>query len=104
MSFNRIEFVDGRIFGDRGDFKMKPLKYLNLESNRIRHFDETLVNLANLVTFIFTGNLLTDFPNFDALLTGDISVYGNFFYFNFNNINSLSYLPAVISGLKTLNL
>ena len=67
LSFNQIEFVDGRIFGDWGDFKMKPLKYLNLETNRIKHFEETLINLLNLDTFIFTHNFLEDFPNFDVL-------------------------------------
>ena len=39
LSLNQIDFIDGRIFGDWGDFNAKIMKYLNLESNRIEKFE-----------------------------------------------------------------
>ena len=44
LGFNQIEFIDERILDDWVDFKAKQLKYLNLESNRIKKFESFLFN------------------------------------------------------------
>jgi Leucine-rich repeat (LRR) protein len=104
VSFNQIDLVDRRKFDDWGDFKEKPLKYLNLESNRIRAFDGLLFNLINLDKLFLTNNDLAEFPRFRMLLSMATVVPAvNSFFFNFNKIKSLRKLPFEISSLSVLN-
>jgi Leucine-rich repeat (LRR) protein len=103
LSFNQIDFIDGRIFGDWGDFNERALKYLNLESNRITKFEDSLVNLIKLVTFVISNNQIQDFPLFGTHLNSDYSLSMHYFYFNHNKIKSLDVFPSDIFTLIVLN-
>ncbi len=103
VSFNQIDFVDGRIFDDWGDFKEKPLKYLNLESNRIKKFEGAFVNFINLNKLIARNNDLIDYPKFRFAFKSGQSVSFYHLYLNFNRLKSLSYLPYEMCSLLFLN-
>jgi Leucine-rich repeat (LRR) protein len=103
LSFNQIDFIDGRIFGDWGDSKKKSLVYLNLESNRIKKFENSLVNFINLDKLILTNNDLLAFPLFSIEINGQYLINVKYFYFNFNRIQALNYFPYEISTLLHLN-
>jgi Leucine-rich repeat (LRR) protein len=103
LSFNQIDFIDGRILGDWGDSNTKSLKYLNLESNRITKFQDTLFNLINLGTLLISNNQIQDFPLFGTYLYSDYYLKMHYFYFNHNKIKSLLYFPNDISTLIILN-
>jgi Leucine-rich repeat (LRR) protein len=106
LSFNQIDYIDGRIFGDWGDSNTKSLKYLNLESNRITKFESSLYNLIHIEKLILTNNELTNFPLFDFELNEESSsdINLNFLYFNRNNIKSLTFFSSYFSNLRILDL
>jgi Leucine-rich repeat (LRR) protein len=103
LSFNQIDFIDGRIFGDWGDLNEKPLRYLNLESNRIKKFENSLFNLVNSNYLILTNNVLITFPLFSNQMNASYTLNLKYLYFNFNKIKSLTYFTFQISSLLLLN-
>jgi len=103
LSFNQIYFIDGRIFGDRGDLKAKKLKYLNLESNKIINFNDVLANLINLDEFVISNNQLVAMPLFATQIKVDFSSRVHYFYFNLNRIKTLTYFSFDMSSLLLLD-
>jgi Leucine-rich repeat (LRR) protein len=91
LSHNQIEVLDERFFSFSTVFR--PLKYLNLENNRIYFIADSIYNFINLATAKLSNNCMEMYPYFDLINNGSLLstlVTNNYeFYFDNNRITSI---------------
>jgi len=105
LSFNRISFVDSRLFNSFQTNEAQKLKYLNLESNEIVSFGQILfTNYFELRVFKLTNNRLNEMPTFNSDQSGMFSPNNEEFLFNNNKIKMLSTISFSIWPMRLINL
>ena len=103
LSFNRIDFIDERIFSTNiGNLERKKLKYLNLQSNLLVSLGDLFLNFLNLGIIIFSDNFIKYIPEFQSQYRG--SKYTTEIYINKNSLNSIDYFSAWVNFVLILNL
>ena len=105
LSFNRISFVDSRLFDSFQTNEAQKLKYLNLESNEIVSFEQILcTNYFELRVFKLTNNRLKEMPTFNSDQSGMFNPNNEEFFFNNNKIKILSIISFSIWPMRLINL
>ena len=106
LSHNQISFLNESAFLEPGGL-MRPLKYFNLESNRIFLVSKYFYNFANLNIVRFSDNHLQSYPFFDFAnddkLPSTLSVNNYEFYFNKNEIKTIKKLSFWAYKMIVLN-
>ena len=84
--------------------KINPLRYLNLENNRLEYFQNTFNNYFNLATLRMANNYLSEVPLFAMYLMGTDGLSSNdAFYFNNNVFTTIKAFAACLDGLRVVN-
>jgi Leucine-rich repeat (LRR) protein len=103
LSFNRIDFIDERIFSPRiGNLERNKLKYLNLQSNLLVSVGDLFLNFLNLEVVVLSENYLSTYPLFDCeskfLIRSTSEIY-----LNKNRLTSIRVFSKFVSFIKILN-
>ena len=101
LSSNQIEYFQLDLFDDYYT-AVNPLKYLNLENNRIVYISSTLVNVFNLDSLKLSGNLLESMPVFLDQSESFVS-HNTEFYFDHNQITTVEKFSYGAYTLQIVN-
>jgi hypothetical protein len=104
LSFNQLFSIDSRIFGRSFFGVSKPLKFLNLENNKIISIENVFINYLNLEILKLSNNLLKEIFSFDLLWGGAYSPSNYKFFYENNKIKIIKKFPqCVVASLQHIS-